>query len=554
MRNHHLRASTSLPLALWIAACAEPAPTAPDPEGRSHDPASTAVEGRPLDGLVEVAQTSTPSIPAGWRMPWRAGTSYAFTGGPHSGSSLTPCAHVSLAASSGLDFGLSQGSEVLTVEDGTLRDWGDNGSAAPQLKWFTIDHGNGWSTRYWHLGAFDPSVTGLVKGQAFLSQGRVLGTSGVPSGGAHLHLELRRNNAAASWHGQVLDGYRVNGMPLQVSATQQLNYQGTLTQGTITTANYNHGGCSSAAVVRTAGTTTIDAGSNQGVGSTNSRRTANEPNFIADQGSASFTRLGPAQHWSSAAAGYGGQMWWISSNGSTPRNSARWYLPSSMQAGFYKIYAYVPRINATTRRARYQVFHNGTSVLAPEVDQSINFDVWVRVGASTQTYYFNASGAEYVELSDATLEPAGSTLVGVDALIFVRTSGSPPTCGSTCTGCVLGQRTDILPFYAANGWDTSCGNRDAIVANWCSIDPTGCVTAKSGPTCQSSCIAPTSCGNTCTACVLQQRTDILPFYAANGWDTTCGNRNAIVANWCSIDPAGCAAVKTGGACRSSCGL
>jgi hypothetical protein len=118
----------------------------------------------------------------------------------------------------------------------------------------------------------------------------------------------------------------------------------------------------------------------------------------------------------------------------------------------------------------------------------------------------------------------------------------------------LNARTDILPFYQANGWDTSCPNRNAILTNWCSIDPAGCVSIKSSPTCQASCIAGGSCGNACTACVLQQRTDILPFYQSNGWDTSCGNRNAIVTNWCGIDPSGCASVKTGGACRSSCGL
>ncbi|XXX81278.1 hypothetical protein WMF30_21190 [Sorangium sp. So ce134] len=129
----------------------------------------------------------------------------------------------------------------------------------------------------------------------------------------------------------------------------------------------------------------------------------------------------------------------------------------------------------------------------------------------------------------------------------------PPPCGSSCTQCVLQQRTDVLPFYQASGWDTSCGNRNALVTNWCGIDPGGCVTVKSSSTCQASCIAQGSCGNACTACVLQQRTDILPFYQGNGWDTSCGNRNAVVTNWCSLDPSGCAAVKSGNACRAACG-
>ncbi|WP_437753500.1 hypothetical protein [Sorangium sp. So ce1389] len=62
-----------------------------------------------------------------------------------------------------------------------------------------------------------------------------------------------------------------------------------------------------------------------------------------------------------------------------------------------------------------------------------------------------------------------------------------------------------------------------------------------------------SCGSACTECVLVQRADILPFYASNGWDTTCGNRDNIVANWCGIDPAGCNAVRSG-ACAASCGV
>lgn len=60
-----------------------------------------------------------------------------------------------------------------------------------------------------------------------------------------------------------------------------------------------------------------------------------------------------------------------------------------------------------------------------------------------------------------------------------------------------------------------------------------------------------SCGTACTQCVLSTRTDILPFYQANGWDTSCSNRDTIVDNWCGIDPSGCNSVKTG-ACASVC--
>jgi len=129
--------------------------------------------------------------------------------------------------------------------------------------------------------------------------------------------------------------------------------------------------------------------------------------------------------------------------------------------------------------------------------------------------------------------------------------GDPATCGSSCTQCVLGQRTDLLPVYAMNGWDTSCANRDSIVNDWCRIDAPACTGLRSG-TCASPCGAGASCGSGCTQCVLAQRTDILPFYQAHGWDISCGNRDNVVTDWCRIDPQSCGAVKQG-TCQATCG-
>lgn len=53
-------------------------------------------------------------------------------------------------------------------------------------------------------------------------------------------------------------------------------------------------------------------------------------------------------------------------------------------------------------------------------------------------------------------------------------------CGTALTQCILRARTDILPFYQGNGWNISCPNRDAIVANWCGIDPGACNALKAG--------------------------------------------------------------------------
>lgn len=80
----------------------------------------------------------------------------------------------------------------------------------------------------------------------------------------------------------------------------------------------------------------------------------------------------------------------------------------------------------------------------------------------------------------------------------VDTGGTPPppsgggggACsGSSCTDCILNNRTDILPFYASNGWDTSCSNQVNIVNNWCNIDPSGCYSI-STTTCSSQCGGP----------------------------------------------------------------
>jgi hypothetical protein len=53
-------------------------------------------------------------------------------------------------------------------------------------------------------------------------------------------------------------------------------------------------------------------------------------------------------------------------------------------------------------------------------------------------------------------------------------------CGTALTQCVINARSDILPFYQGNGWSTACGNRDAIVSNWCGLDPAACNALRNG--------------------------------------------------------------------------
>ncbi len=69
---------------------------------------------------------------------------------------------------------------------------------------------------------------------------------------------------------------------------------------------------------------------------------------------------------------------------------------------------------------------------------------------------------------------------------FITPSVSPTTTPAIkvcsphqCSSCVLNNRSDILPFYESRGWDVSCENQQAIIDNWCTLDPTACNNLKS---------------------------------------------------------------------------
>ena len=57
---------------------------------------------------------------------------------------------------------------------------------------------------------------------------------------------------------------------------------------------------------------------------------------------------------------------------------------------------------------------------------------------------------------------------------------APGGCTDLCSDCILTQRTDLLPFYKTNGWETTCSAWDDIAKNWCASDPTNCASLKAG--------------------------------------------------------------------------
>jgi hypothetical protein len=131
--------------------------------------------------------------------------------------------------------------------------------------------------------------------------------------------------------------------------------------------------------------------------------------FTCDDGEGCFAKYGPSQYWHTettcggSALGYGGDMVWTYVNGTTVSNYVRW-TPTLSGAGNYTVSVFIPRCFGTSQQAKYRVYANGTSYYPAAVNQNSLYDQWVTLG----TYYFAASGTQYLELTDATGESATS--------------------------------------------------------------------------------------------------------------------------------------------------
>ncbi len=134
--------------------------------------------------------------------------------------------------------------------------------------------------------------------------------------------------------------------------------------------------------------------------------------IVIDTQNSNFVKGGNG--WQSTSDNSGGTAFSTMNNAfvQTDDDWARWYalLP---RAGDYAVSVYIPAGIGTTRSARYEVAHAGTYDAAA-LNQSLYANQWVSLGV----FYFDASGGEYVELSDATYEPAQSTVLAADAVKF----------------------------------------------------------------------------------------------------------------------------------------
>ncbi|MBN1220877.1 MAG: hypothetical protein JXM69_18285 [Anaerolineae bacterium] len=137
--------------------------------------------------------------------------------------------------------------------------------------------------------------------------------------------------------------------------------------------------------------------------------------IIVDNLSERFQWGGPlSNRYAGYGSCYGNDFYWTYNSTSTPVNSGKWR--SNLNPGDYEVYAYIPAQNATTRSARYRIYHNGVQS-DRVVNQNNYHGNWVSLG----TYQFAGNEQEeYVILYDNTSESTGSTRVAFDAIKFVK--------------------------------------------------------------------------------------------------------------------------------------
>lgn len=131
---------------------------------------------------------------------------------------------------------------------------------------------------------------------------------------------------------------------------------------------------------------------------------------IVDDLSEKFSREGPTRYWHEALTGYKDHSWWTQNNKSGVENIARWSLDVE-QPGAYQIAVYIPAQHATTRQAQYTLYHVGKTSLIV-VDQESNRNSWVVLGE----FDFDATGDEFLELTDETGEADSEFEIAVDAV------------------------------------------------------------------------------------------------------------------------------------------
>lgn len=194
--------------------------------------------------------------------------------------------------------------------------------------------------------------------------------------------------------------------------------------------------------------------------------------IIVDDLDDGFIRHGTPQFWWESSIGYGDHMFWTYVNGDIIENWAEWR-SGLLQCGSYQVSVFVPRQNATTWSARYEVYHrDGTEVVV--VKQIVYYDEWVSLG----TYRFGGSTEEHVRLTDATGEdPNTLRQIGFDALKWELESPcgtATPTATSTPTPTNAPTHT---PTHTPTPTPTPTPTQTSTSTSTATATPTGTTTS-----------------------------------------------------------------------------
>jgi len=133
-----------------------------------------------------------------FQLPWKDGTTWRLTGGPHSNVGRGK-------PWSSLDFAgpvAGKSYPVVAAAAGTV--------VRPCANWVQIKHGNGWETSYYHL------IGIKVRAGQYVKQGQLLGYTSTQAGcggsatGPHVHFSIKHNGSYVDIGGFVFGGWTVH--------------------------------------------------------------------------------------------------------------------------------------------------------------------------------------------------------------------------------------------------------------------------------------------------------------------------------------------------------
>lgn len=169
-----------------------------------------------LIALPELAAAAPPAMD----LPFAKGATW-WANGPHSGNGVS-------GTRNNVDLGPG-GSAPATVRAaaaGTAHVGDCSGG-----HYVTIDHGGGWSTRYWHLGATAAGIDGK-----HVSAGDVVGTTAIvcdnPTTFSHVHFGLYHDGQPYPLDGVSIGGYTIHAGSVQYSGWWTRNSDGVTVHST----------------------------------------------------------------------------------------------------------------------------------------------------------------------------------------------------------------------------------------------------------------------------------------------------------------------------------